>query len=550
MLTQQTKIIISDIIKPIQFADQEVKRRCIKAGWDINGDGEISYAEAALVSDIGEVFEEGNPDDFRGQRIESFEECQFFVGLKEIRDFAFAGCLNLKSIILPNTITHIGEYAFSTSGLEYISLPESLISIGECAFEYTNLSSINLPLSIIEIGIGPFRGCNKLHRFESKYSLDDGRCLIIGDTMVAFAPCGLDEYHVPERASHIGPEVFENIDNLSLYLPPTFKSFYHGFPWQSIHNCGGTLYINSDLEGNAGFLDSFKTIIYGPNVTSVNNTMAGNHYLENVIFETPEKIKSIHSHAFSHCSSLKRLSIPKNVISIGECAFEYCGLESIVLPPSLTSLEKGLFIGCHELRAISIPDNVCVIGENAFEDCSALQTVQLPKSLKYIKKFAFADCENLSSIKFPNRLEVIGDNTFYGCGKIKDVIISPFVKIIGERAFEGCSSIESLNFSDFSHDIQIGKSAFNGCIKLSTTNITNRDLLERYIKGDVFSSDIEYMGRCPILIKFERERIIDRIKANGPFDDIPQEVEDRRWMIEDGLNEAFNGDSSAKWNVD
>ncbi len=324
MLTQQTKIIISDIIKPIQFADQEVKRRCIKAGWDINGDGEISYAEAALVSDIGEVFEEGNPDDFRGQRIESFEECQFFVGLKEIRDFAFAGCLNLKSIILPNTITHIGEYAFSTSGLEYISLPESLISIGECAFEYTNLSSINLPLSIIEIGIGPFRGCNKLHRFEGKYSLDDGRCLIIGDTMVAFAPCGLDEYHVPERASHIGPEVFENIDNLSLYLPPTFKSFYHGFPWQSIHNCGGTLYINSDLEGNAGFLDSFKTIIYGPNVTSVNNTMAGNHYLENVIFETPEKIKSIHSHAFSHCSSLKRLSIPKNVISIGECAFSNC----------------------------------------------------------------------------------------------------------------------------------------------------------------------------------------------------------------------------------
>mgnify|MGYP007067912706 CR=1 FL=1 len=31
MLTQQTIIIISDINKPIQFADQEVKRRCIKA---------------------------------------------------------------------------------------------------------------------------------------------------------------------------------------------------------------------------------------------------------------------------------------------------------------------------------------------------------------------------------------------------------------------------------------------------------------------------------------------------------------------------------------
>lgn len=58
------------------------------------------------------------------------------------------------------------------------------------------------------------------------------------------------------------------------------------------------------------------------------------------------------------------------------------------------------------------------------------------------------------------------------------------------------------------------------------------------------------MGRCPILIKFERERIIDKIKANGTFDDIPPDDEDRRWMIEDGLNEAFNGDSSAKWNTD
>lgn len=439
MLTQQTIIIISDINKPIQFADQEVKRRCIKAGLDINGDGEISYAEAALVSDIGEVFEEGNPDDFRGQRIESFEECQFFVGLKEIRDFAFAGCLNLKSIILPNTITHIGEYAFSTSGLEYISLPESLISIGECAFEYTNLSSINLPSSIIEIGIGPFRGCNKLHRFEGKYSLDDGRCLIIGDTMVAFAPCGLDEYHVPERASHIGPEVFENIENLSLYLPPTFKSFYHGFPWRSIHNCGGTLYINSDLEGNAGFLDSFKTIIYGPNVTSVNNTMAGNHYLENVIFETPENIKSIHSHAFSYCSSLKRLSIPKNVISIGECAFEYCGLESIVLPPSLTSLEKGLFIGCHELRAISIPDNVCVIGENAFRHCSSLSDVVIGKGVSSIQEDAFHNCKALKNINIPDNVSVIGRYVFRDSG-LTEATLGSGITSIGVSSFD-CNKI-------------------------------------------------------------------------------------------------------------
>lgn len=552
MFTRQTTIIVSDINKPIQFADQEVKRRCIEAGWDINGDGEISYAEAALVPDIGEVFHEGNPDDFRGQRIVSFEECQFFVGLKEIKDFAFEGCLNLKRIILPSTITHIGKYAFSCARLESISLPDSLISIGECAFENTNLSSINLPSSITDMGIGAFRGCERLNRFEGKYSFDDGRCLIIGDMMIAFAPYGLNEYHVPEIASHIGPEVFTNIDNLSLYLPPTFKSFYDDFPWKSIYRCGGILYINSDLEGNAGEFNSFKTVVYGPNVSSVNSTMAFNSYLENVIFETPERIKSIQSHAFSKCSSLKHFSIPKNVIFIGERAFEYCGLESITLPPSLTSIEKRCFMGCNDLKTISIPDNVCVIGENAFSGCSALETALLPKSLKNIQESAFAMCKNLSSVKFPTGLEVVGNDAFYGCRKIKEVIITPSIKIIGERAFEGCSGIETLNFSDFSHDIQIGKYAFNGCTKLTTTNITDRELLEHYIKGIVFSSDNigKYMGQCPIKVEFEKKRNIDRKKVNESLEDVQQDEEDRCWMIEDGLNEAFNSDSSSKWNID
>ena len=44
-----------DCGSPITFADDNVKAICV-ANWDTNGDGELSYAEAAEVTDLGQVF--------------------------------------------------------------------------------------------------------------------------------------------------------------------------------------------------------------------------------------------------------------------------------------------------------------------------------------------------------------------------------------------------------------------------------------------------------------------------------------------------------------
>ena len=65
----------------ISFADENVKAICV-ANWDTNGDGELSYAEAAAVTDIGQVFR-GNSN------IKVFDELQFFTGLNNITSYAF-----------------------------------------------------------------------------------------------------------------------------------------------------------------------------------------------------------------------------------------------------------------------------------------------------------------------------------------------------------------------------------------------------------------------------------------------------------------------------
>ena len=65
----------------IAFIDPAVKQICVE-NWDTNGDGELSYAEAAAVTDIGQIFR-NNTD------IKSFNELQYFTGFATIGEQAF-----------------------------------------------------------------------------------------------------------------------------------------------------------------------------------------------------------------------------------------------------------------------------------------------------------------------------------------------------------------------------------------------------------------------------------------------------------------------------
>lgn len=57
---------------------------------------------------------------------------------------AFFHCVNLASIILPNNIEYIGDYAFCQTGLTTIVLPETLEEIGSMGFNVYNLSITSL----------------------------------------------------------------------------------------------------------------------------------------------------------------------------------------------------------------------------------------------------------------------------------------------------------------------------------------------------------------------------------------------------------------------
>lgn len=81
-----------------------------------------------------------------------------------IGQFAFYNCTELTSITIPNSVTTISFGAFqSCSKLESVIIPDSIISIGPQVFcDCTSLTSVTIPDSVTSIGEYTFNGCTNL----------------------------------------------------------------------------------------------------------------------------------------------------------------------------------------------------------------------------------------------------------------------------------------------------------------------------------------------------------------------------------------------------
>lgn len=80
----------------------------------------------------------------------------------------------------------------------------------------------------------------------------------------------------------------------------------------------------------------------------------------------------------------------KTVVGIGNYAFKYETIKSVVLPETLSYIGDSAFADVRELKSIVIPKNVNSIGCNAFMGCRKLSTVYIKSNDIYIQVYAFS----------------------------------------------------------------------------------------------------------------------------------------------------------------
>ena len=232
--------------------------------------------------------------------------------------------------------------------------------------------------------------------------------------------------------------------------------------------------------GSASFVTVPDTINGNPVTTIDWNAFSSCSTLKEITL--PEGLKSIGNYAFKSCTALERMTIPDSVTSVSKGAFYNCsGLKSVTLSASQTAIPQWCFTGCSALTDITIPASVSSIGTYAFDACTSLPSISLPDAVTTIDQYTFHNCTSLRTIRFsPDTTEIL-EYAFSHCSSLETVVIPEGVTAIGENAFEYCTSLDN---PDLSSVMGIYPKAFIGCTGISELHLPDSLI---YIGEQAFS---------------------------------------------------------------
>ena len=251
------------------------------------------------------------------------------IGGKRISNFAFYNLGNIETIVIPDSITEIGNQAFDgCSSMINNPIHSNITFIGDDAFKNctnANFNDLKLPNNLTYLGYFAFSGCN-----------------------------GIINVTVPESVKSICANAFDNCKSLkSLSLPFAGNSL-------ELANKDGSTYRLSDLFFEGSGKDFYKieeksgwTIWIPKSLTTV--SISGG-----------QKIPKL---TFYGMASIKDVYLPKSINIIDDYAFNGCtGIKNVFYPGTRKEWEKNVTIGINNEE---INGKIRFIDDNANHDTTS-----------------------------------------------------------------------------------------------------------------------------------------------------------------------------------
>ena len=429
-----------------------------------------------------------------------FANCQFTnftvpESIQVIQEFCFSNNDKLKLVILPINLQSLGGGAFSNCHKDLvITFPKnSLFTLLNQTFivdiniinltQYLGFSEIvTLPSTIEIIKAGAFRNNNYITE------------IICGDNLKtieekAFTSCSnLQKINI-DSVEIISNNAFESCPSISALEFGNNLIHIHEY---AFHNC-----------------TKLNSVTFAETAES--------HYIEQYAFFSCSNLQTltltsslqyIEQYAFANCTSLSFVKFPSTIRYLGISCFEGSGITEAnfsIETSSLTELRDSCFKDCANLSSLSLPESIESIGSLCFSNTLIIDFA-VPLSTKSIGDQCFTNCPRLSKFIIPENssLQTIGSKPFSGCYSLSDIdskstnfvistgglynqnkerliafppassikyfTLSENVRYISNGAFSDCTKLQIITIPDNSA-IEIGFSAFEGCINLRTINI-------------------------------------------------------------------------------
>lgn len=338
--------------------------------------------------------------------------------LETIKDYGFARCYKIGTFDIPASVKTIESYAFRQDKMEEVRIPDN------SKLDILNLLAWwNCP-NLTKITIGKNTSVRRVQGFVNNYKLPESLKEIIveeGNTKLkylsndTFKSSNIESVIIAEDCGleSIGSNCFNNCQNLTtLVLPGAVKTL-----------------------GNSCF---YKT----PNLKSIVFTDTD---------EYPAQLSSIGDNTFWECG-IESFVVPRSVTTISRQAFHSCeALESVSIPAGTNSVDKQAFYLCSKLEEINVDKANTTYASSDGIFCNKMKTSLiiypagketnsfqlLPPSLKTIGSMSFFYSTNLEKVMIPKHVEKIGISAFWGCDNLTDIVL------LGDAPIEGVADVEN-----------------------------------------------------------------------------------------------------------
>lgn len=280
-----------------------------------------------------------NIQSFAFSQCTSLTSVKFPSSLRQIYGSAFSETTALQAVTFNDGLDGIGSSAFSGSGLTTVTLPNSLTYLGDYAFSgCKDLASISIGTGITEIPYNCFTGCNAL----TSVDLPEHVTSIGGG---AYSYCnGLVSITLPDHIQTVGASAFASCSNLEEVVIPD----------------------NVTTLGTGAFQydGKLKYVQIGKGITTLEKDLFNScESLSSV--ELSEGLTAVKAFVFENCSSLKTVTFPSTLTTLSESTSFGWSPESLYFlgtqPATGERSTDEPFYGLYDKTKVYVP-------ESAFDD--------------------------------------------------------------------------------------------------------------------------------------------------------------------------------------